>query len=153
MILELFPDLYSWRLLLGFGAIPAIIIIYLRRGVPESPRWLAQNGRENEAKEVGDRLSPVPVEITPADTARTDAVPEGWRAFVQPQLFKRRLIRRTIFTAVPWFLMDIATYGVGISRRRCWPRSSSSTRPESTSTSSPTRSPPPRAPPHSTSSW
>ncbi len=24
------------------------------------------------------------------------------------------MIRRTIFTAVPWFLMDIATYGVGI---------------------------------------
>lgn len=25
-----------------------------------------------------------------------------------------RLARRTVFTAVPWFLMDIATYGVGI---------------------------------------
>jgi MFS family permease len=114
VILELFPHLYSWRLLLGFGAIPAIIIIFLRRGVPESPRWLAQNGREQEAKEVGDRLSPVPVEITPEDTAREEPVPEGWKAFIQPQLFQRRLIRRTIFTAVPWFLMDIATYGVGI---------------------------------------
>jgi MFS family permease len=114
VILELFPHLYSWRLLLGFGAVPAIVIIYLRRGVPESPRWLAQNGREREAKEVGDRLSPVPVEITPADTRREEPAPEGLKAFIQPQLFQRRLIRRTIFTAVPWFLMDIATYGVGI---------------------------------------
>ena len=56
----------------------------------------------------------MPVEITPADTAREEAVPEGFKALIQPQLFKRRLIRRTIFTAVPWFLMDIATYGVGI---------------------------------------
>ncbi len=114
VVLELIPHLSSWRLLLGFGAIPAIAIIFLRRGVPESPRWLAQNGREQEAKEIGDRLSPVPVEITPADTKREAPVPEGFKAFIQPQLFQRRMIRRTIFTAVPWFLMDIATYGVGI---------------------------------------
>ena len=68
VILELFPHLYSWRLLLGFGVVPAVVIIFLRRGVPESPRWLAQNHREREAKEVADRLSPVPVEVTPADT-------------------------------------------------------------------------------------
>ncbi len=114
VILGLIPHLSSWRLLLGFGAVPAVIIIFLRRGVPESPRWLAQNGREQEAKEIGDRLSPVPVEITTADTTREAPVPEGLKALIQPQLFQRRLIRRTIFTAVPWFLMDIATYGVGI---------------------------------------
>jgi MFS family permease len=113
-ILEAFPHLDSWRLLLGFGVIPAIIIIFLRRGVPESPRWLAQNGHEREAKEVGDRLSPVPVVITPADTERLEEPPEGLKAFIQPQLFRRSMIRRTIFTSVPWFLMDIATYGVGI---------------------------------------
>jgi hypothetical protein len=32
--------------MLGFGVVPALIIIYLRRKVPESPRWLAQNGQE-----------------------------------------------------------------------------------------------------------
>ena len=51
--------------------------------------------------------------VTPADT-KTEATPEGFKALIQPQLFQRNLIRRTIFTAVPWFLMDIATYGVGI---------------------------------------
>jgi hypothetical protein len=40
--------------------------------------------------------------------------PGGAPAFLQPQLFSRRWRRRTVFTAVPWFLMDIATYGVGI---------------------------------------
>ena len=39
---------------------------------------------------------------------------EGIKALFQPALFKKNMIRRTIFTAVPWFLMDIATYGVGI---------------------------------------
>jgi MFS family permease len=114
VILKLVPHVSSWRLLLGFGVVPAIVIIFMRRGVPESPRWLAQNGHEQEAKEIGDRLSPVPVVITPSDTERKEAPPEGFKAFIQPQLFTRRLIRRTIFTSVPWFLMDIATYGVGI---------------------------------------
>jgi MFS family permease len=114
VFLELFPDLWAWRLLLGFGVVPAVIIIFLRRGVPESPRWLAQNGHEQEAKDVADRLSPVPVVVTPADTVKGEETPEGLKALIQPQLFRRNLIRRTIFTAVPWFLMDIATYGVGI---------------------------------------
>jgi MFS family permease len=114
VILEAMPHLYAWRVMLGFGAIPAIVIIFLRRGVPESPRWLATNGREKQAQEVAELLSPVPVEITPADTMRREPAPKGFKAFVQPQLFRPTLIRRTIFTAVPWFLMDIATYGVGI---------------------------------------
>ena len=114
VILEALPHVYSWRLMLGFGVIPAIVIIFLRRGVPESPRWLARNGRETEAVAVAERLSPVPVTVTPADSARGEGPPEGFKAMFQPQLFRRALIRRTIFTSVPWFLMDIATYGVGI---------------------------------------
>jgi MFS family permease len=114
VILEAFPHVWSWRLLLGFGVVPAVIIMFLRRKVPESPRWLAQNGRQQEAKEVADRLSPVPVVVTPADTERSEEPPEGLQAIIQPQLFRRTMIRRTIFTAAPWFLMDIATYGVGI---------------------------------------
>ena len=52
--------------------------------------------------------------MTAQDTTRAQPAPEGLRALVQPALFTRALRRRTIFTAVPWFLMDIATYGVGI---------------------------------------
>lgn len=33
----------------------------------------------------------------------------------QPALFKANMIRRTSLSAVPWFLMNIAMYGVGIS--------------------------------------
>ena len=114
VVLSLLPEISSWRIMLGFGVIPALIIIFLRRNVPESPRWLAQNGREEEAAEVAERLVGHPVEVTDADRKRNAPVPEGLKAFVQPALFKRDMIRRTIFTSAPWFLMDIATYGVGI---------------------------------------
>ncbi|MFL4903747.1 MFS transporter [Streptomyces sp. MMS24-I2-30] len=114
VILLLRPEPDSWRILLGFGALPALFIIRLRRKAPESPRWLAQNGREREAREVGRRLAGVPVRVTDADRLRQETPPEGLRAFIQPRLFSARWRRRTIFASVPWFLMDIATYGVGI---------------------------------------
>lgn len=55
-----------------------------------------------------------PVEVTAVDREKGEETPEGIRAFIQPRLFRRDMIKRTVFTAVPWFLMDIATYGVGI---------------------------------------
>lgn len=114
VILGLLPHVDSWRLMLGFGVVPALIIIWLRRSVPESPRWLARNGAQEEACEVAERLCRRPVVVTPQDTERAEEVPEGFGALFQPRLFRRDMLRRTIFTSVPWFLMDIATYGVGI---------------------------------------
>lgn len=68
--LNLLPELDSWRIMLGFGVVPALLIIWLRRKTPESPRWLAQNGREREAREVGEALCGHPVRITEADRER-----------------------------------------------------------------------------------
>lgn len=43
----------GWRVLLLIGAVGAVLVIFLRRGLPESPRWLASQGRMREA---GDAL-------------------------------------------------------------------------------------------------
>jgi putative MFS transporter len=40
----------GWRVLLVIGAIGALFVIVLRRGLPESPRWLAGVGRIDEAR-------------------------------------------------------------------------------------------------------
>ena len=40
----------GWRVLLVLGAVGALFVIYLRRGLPESPRWLASVGRTDEAE-------------------------------------------------------------------------------------------------------
>lgn len=46
----------GWRWMLGMEVVPAVIFILLLLAVPESPRWLAQKGREDQARAVLERI-------------------------------------------------------------------------------------------------
>ena len=66
------PDLL-WRLALGLGAVPAIVLLMLRVGVPETAIWLIQKGRFREAKGVarsmyGEDLDMLPDTDVPMPT-------------------------------------------------------------------------------------
>ena len=42
----------EWRWKLGVSAIPAALFFFMLFGIPQSPRWLVQKGRAEEAREV-----------------------------------------------------------------------------------------------------
>ncbi|MER5182385.1 MFS transporter [Streptomyces sp. NPDC002896] len=42
----------AWRWMLASGTVPALVFLFFRAGIPESPRWLASRGRIDEAKAV-----------------------------------------------------------------------------------------------------
>ncbi|MGI9155201.1 MAG: MFS transporter [Marmoricola sp.] len=42
----------DWRWILATGVVPALVTLGLRQGIPESPRWLLSQGREEEARAI-----------------------------------------------------------------------------------------------------
>ncbi|XP_062090773.1 polyol transporter 5-like [Humulus lupulus] len=46
------PETLNWRLMLGFAAIPAVVVAIGVLAMPESPRWLVMRGRRAEARRV-----------------------------------------------------------------------------------------------------
>lgn len=46
------PPAYGWRLAFLIGAVLGAAILFLRRWIPESPRWLMLHGRLQEAEDV-----------------------------------------------------------------------------------------------------
>lgn len=49
----------AWRIMIAFGAILPCVMIYLATKVmPESPRWLIANERQEEAREILEAVYP-----------------------------------------------------------------------------------------------
>jgi len=46
----------GWRWMLGMEVVPAVLFIALLMAVPESPRWLAQKGRADEARKTLEKV-------------------------------------------------------------------------------------------------
>ncbi|GAA4162700.1 MFS transporter [Gryllotalpicola daejeonensis] len=66
----------GWRWLLGLGAVGAICVVFLRRGLPESPRWLNRVGRFDEADaSLADFARGSRVELQPIDRSAAGAAP------------------------------------------------------------------------------
>jgi MFS family permease len=84
-----------WRLLLGFGAIPALAVFWLRRQINETPRFLLA---QMEAKEAGER-------------AHREGKATGMRGLVADG----QLLRWLIGCSLAWFLFDFVYYGNTIS--------------------------------------
>jgi MFS transporter, putative metabolite:H+ symporter len=115
-----FLGIPGWRWMFVLGALGAGAVFLLRRGLPESPRWLESAGRLTEADEVVSRIEqealadlgelPDPGGLPDADA---DAVPAEAQSGRLRTLFAPPLGRRTGMMAVFHVLQTIGYYGFG----------------------------------------
>jgi MFS family permease len=55
-----------WRVTLGLGALPALVILLMRHDLPETAVWLIRRGRFKEAKKVSMDMFNDPLEMLPS---------------------------------------------------------------------------------------
>ncbi|XP_062093039.1 polyol transporter 5-like [Humulus lupulus] len=72
------PTHLGWRLMLGVGALPSVLLAVGVLAMPESPRWLVMQGQLGEAKKVLDKTSDSLEEATLrlADIKEAAGIPE-----------------------------------------------------------------------------
>lgn len=94
----------GWRVLLAIGAVGAVMVILLRRGLPESPRWLAAQGRTEEAQAAvtafatGSGIAVPPVECLDATDSRVaPAVAVSPLARLRQTPYRARLAMLAVF--------------------------------------------------------
>jgi MFS family permease len=66
------PIWLGWRCAFGIGATLGLIVVFFRRWIPESPRWLMIHGRNDEAERI---VSDVEAKIA---AERSDRVKDYW---------------------------------------------------------------------------
>lgn len=86
-----------WRILLAFGAVPALAVYWQRRQLKETPRYLAAAGQREGAEGVEPKPS--------------QEFGEGFG-----ELWSNRKLRMLLIgSSLAWFLMDAAYYGNTVS--------------------------------------
>jgi MFS transporter, putative metabolite:H+ symporter len=102
---------WGWRAAFLIGAAPAFYAFVIRRSLPESPRFLASQGRYAEAQAVVTRMaaeSGVPVTSSPPQVSTQGPV----RQASVGQLFAPGLLGRTLVLWVMWATMNFSYYGI-----------------------------------------
>ncbi len=99
----------GWRWALVIGAAPAVYAVVVRRGLPESVRFLERRGRTDEAEAAVRRFEAAagvgPVPSPPAEEAPSPGPAELWSA---------QMWRRTVALWLVWFFVNFSYYGAFI---------------------------------------
>ncbi|KAI1750200.1 major facilitator superfamily domain-containing protein [Xylaria castorea] len=123
-----------WRIIIGVGAIPALISLVLRRTIPETPYHLVETGRVTDAVVAASRVYAPEVtlhptgsdELSPFQTASVGQVEKlkvfkrGWWNStieyiheVKEHLSEKSRWRTLLGVMLTWWLLDLAYYGLG----------------------------------------
>ena len=113
-----------WRILLAFGAIPALAVFQMRRHLAETPRFLLATGQHEEMHKAFSsaagqggaavRSAAAPKASISGDAGADKKKTSFWEGF-RLLTSRRDMAIRLLGASLAWFLMDFAYYGNTVS--------------------------------------
>jgi MFS family permease len=100
-----------WRIAVGFGAVPAFIILLLRyRYMNESPMWAAHNLGLHEAAKVLERTYGVRTRVIETDQPKRAPKPAQFK-----EIFSPKFLPRTILASIICMTQSMQYFAVGFN--------------------------------------
>ncbi|MYW65210.1 MFS transporter [Streptomyces sp. SID8379] len=108
--------LLGWRWMYAIAAVPGLLCVLVQKKVPESPRWLADHGRTEDAAATMTRIENEVERATgkplPPVGEALPVTPPGAGASGVRGLFTGRYRRRTLVIGALWFTGYFVNYGI-----------------------------------------
>jgi MFS transporter, putative metabolite:H+ symporter len=105
----------GWRPVFAIGLLPVGLALFVRYYVPESPRWLLEQGRTEEAWRVVDWLTEGAARAPAAEAEAASSEREAAQPPVAPHMSYRELFRyraSVLVTVLAWFGASVAVSGL-----------------------------------------
>jgi putative MFS transporter len=98
----------GWRWLLAVSAVPGILIVFIRRDIPESPRYLLVSGKPEQAREVLAKVAAANGRVLPNRPLQPIRSTVQTRA---TDLLKPTLRQTSLLLWLIWFALSLGYYG------------------------------------------
>ncbi|KAF9109006.1 Inorganic phosphate transporter pho84 [Mortierella sp. AM989] len=113
---------YVWRILIGFGCIPALVAVYFRLTIPETPRYVldVENNLNKAERDVATVLKESRNHLQSEDDANdvvvsNPTIAKGSFSDFCSYFSKWENFKVLFGTSMAWFALDVAFYGIGLN--------------------------------------